>query len=148
MKVLFLKAVPGRARIGEVKNVSDGHARNFLLPQGLAIPATPLVLAARAGRVVKAEKEKVQAKTANERTLERLQGVRLSYRAKANEQGRLFAGVTREIISGILRQSGYEVIPTAVVVEEHVKTIGDHQITVQFDSRHRVEFILSIESES
>ena len=148
MNLLFLKAVPGVARAGEVKNVSDGHARNFLLPRGLAVPATPAALAARSGRVAHVEKATMRARTAHERTIERLRNVRLEYQTKASAQGRLFAGVTAEIISGILRQSDYDVPASAVVLEESIKKVGDHRVGVQFDAHQRAEFILSIVSAS
>ncbi len=145
MKVIFSRAVAGVARQGEIKEVSDGYARNYLLPRGLAVAATPAALQNARERAAKKNNEVSRERRDEVRLAKAISGRRFVYRAKTSEHGTLFAGVTPEIISAILVPYGFEVDPSAVVLPEHLKHLGEYRIRLQFVGGVNVEFILVIE---
>src|SRR6266496_2814756 len=99
MKVVFLKDVEGTARSGDVKDVTDGFARNFLLPKGLALPATKDAIqqaTAEARRAVRAqEKADAEAQSA----LEKMTAKPVMVKARVGERGRLFGSITNADIA-------------------------------------------------
>ncbi len=131
MQVIFIKDVQGVAKCDEVRNVKDGWAANLLLPRGLAVPATPQHLAARASRVAAAASRgvKTQAKAAG--WLKQLKGKSITVSARASAQKTLYAAVgAAALAKAINEQLGVPVEPDHVTVHEHLKTLGEHQIKV------------------
>ena len=99
MKVIFLKDVKGKGNKGEVKNVSDGYAHNFLIKQGVAIEATPGNI-----KMLDAQKNKVKQEAAEEleqskQLKEKLESLTIELTAKAGDGGRLFGSVTSKQIA-------------------------------------------------
>ena len=132
MKVIFTTDVPGSGRRGEVKNVSDGFARNYLLPKKLARPATD-----KAERELQSaealKKREAEARNASLKQLGvKLTGQPIRLQAKASESGTLFEGIRREDIARkITEVSGVAVEPSAVVLEHPLKQIGEHQVPIK-----------------
>ena len=132
MKVVFTKNVPGVGQPDEVREVSDGYALNYLLPRKLALQATPAVLAAvttRAGR-----KQQEQGKLAAQANgfLSQLQNRVVTVKAKASPSGTLYAALSSDdVAEAIQNASKVPVGPAQLVLDEHLKTIGDHQISVR-----------------
>lgn len=129
MKVIFNADVKGKAKKGEMKEVSDGYARNYLLPRGLAAEATAdninaLKLKEKA-RAAQIEKEKAQAME----NAKKLEGVQVVVRAKAGSNGKLFGAVTSQEISNALKeQFGIEVEKNKIVQAEPIKTFGSFTV--------------------
>ena len=129
MKVIFNADVKGKAKKGEVKAVSDGYARNYLLPRGLAAEATAdninaLKLKEKA-RAAQIEKEKAQAME----NAKKLEGVQVVVRAKAGSNGKLFGAVTSQEISNALKeQFGIEVEKNKIVQAEPIKNYGSYTV--------------------
>ena len=129
MKVIFNADVKGKAKKGEMKEVSDGYARNYLLPRGLAAEATAdninaLKLKEKA-RAAQIEKEKAQAME----NAKKLEGVQVVVRAKAGSNGKLFGAVTSQEISNALKeQFGISVEKNKIVQPEPIKTFGSFQV--------------------
>src|SRR5690606_29233689 len=99
MKVVFLETVEGSGDMGEVKTVAPGYARNYLLPRGLAAPATPHVLK-RAERLRELEEERQRAQDEHARELlGKLEGKALVIGVRVGEQGRLYGSVTNADIA-------------------------------------------------
>ena len=127
MKVIFNADVKGKAKKGEMKEVSDGYARNYLLPRGLAAEATAdninaLKLKEKA-RAAQIEKEKAQAME----NAKKLEGVQVVVRAKAGSNGKLFGAVTSQEISNALKeQFGIEVEKNKIVQAEPIKNYGSY----------------------
>lgn len=132
MKLLFIKDVKGTARAGEVKEVADGFARNFLIPQGLAVLAT-----AGAQKSVAVQKQIVQtkkerAKTEAESLAEQLAGVRVTFKAKVGEQHRLYGSITSgDIAEEVSRVLGLTVDKRKVMLDEPLKHLGEFQVPVR-----------------
>lgn len=131
MKVIFQKDVKGQGKAGEVKNVSDGYARNFLLPKGLAVEAT-------AGNVniLKDEKRRESEKEAAadaeaERTKKHLEQTELLIKAKAGENGRLFGAVTSKQLSEALKQQKIKVDKKKIQLSEPIRTLGVTRVDIK-----------------
>ena len=129
MKVIFNQDVRGQGRKGEMKEVSDGYARNYLLPRKLASEATPDMLNAfklkEKARKAQAEREKAQA----EENAKKLEGVIVRISARAGQGGRLFGAITSQEISDALReQHGIEIEKNKLVQGEPIKSFGSFEV--------------------
>lgn len=129
MKVIFNVDVRGQGKKGEMKEVSDGYARNYLLPRKLASEATADALNAiklkEKAKAAQMAKEKAQA----EENAKRLSGVVVRIQAKAGQGGRLFGAVTSQEISDALRaQHGIEIEKNKIVQAEPIKQFGPYEV--------------------
>ncbi|MCI7369320.1 MAG: 50S ribosomal protein L9 [Firmicutes bacterium] len=129
MKVIFNVDVKGKAKKGELKEVSDGYARNYLLPRKLASEATAdninaLKLKEKA-KAAQMAREKAEA----EANAAKLNEITVTIRAKAGGAGKLFGAVTSQEISAALKeQHGIEIEKNKIVQAEPIKTFGAYQI--------------------
>lgn len=129
MKVIFNTDVRGQGKKGEMKEVSDGYARNYLLPRGLASPAT-----ADAVNALKLKEKAKAAQMAKEKALaeenaKRLSGVVVQISARAGQGGRLFGAVTSQEIAEALReQHGIEIEKNKIVQAEPIKQFGSYEV--------------------
>lgn len=131
MKVILLNDIAKLGKRYDVKDVSSGHAINFLIPRNLAIAATTEVLK---------RMEKMRAAALGERkvqqellvkNLEGLDGITITIQEKANEKGHLFGGLHREEIAReVLKQTRLTIEPSAILLEHPIKEIGTHTIEV------------------
>ena len=127
MKVVLLQDVKGTGKKGELANVSDGYARNFLLPRKLAREADAQALNemknAEASRQHKIDVDTAEAKA----NVERLEGKTLEMTAKAGQGGRLFGSVTSKEIAVALKQKyGLEIDKRKIVLESDIKAFGTY----------------------
>lgn len=130
MKVLLLRNVDGLGREGEVKEVSPGYARNFLIPRGLADCATQELINQMAGRK-KNETHKAEVALAGAEALaKKLETTKIEISAKANESGTLYAAISPAIIEKALEKKGIKILKGQVVAS-HIKEIGEHEITIR-----------------
>lgn len=132
MKVLLCEDVKPLGWLGDVVEVNTGYARNYLLPQGLAKPATEDNLRAIAKeKASRAEERKVDRKRL-EVVAKAVEGAEAVVAAKANEQGVLFGSVGAGQIAANLRQLGFEIADEFVALGEHIKQVGTSQVTLKF----------------
>ena len=129
MKVILQQDVRGQGKKGQLVEISDGYARNFLLPRKLAVPAT-----AENINTMKLQEKARQAQMAAEKAeaqalAEKLQGIQVKLAAKAGEGGRLFGAVTsKEIAEALSAQFGLNITKTKLVLDEPIKACGGYQI--------------------
>ena len=131
MKIIFLQNIKGVAQIGDIKNVADGYARNFLLPYKLARPAT--ANATKLAESLKAKREK-QYGTDKESALElakRLENVTLELKEDANEEGYLYGSVNEKKIASALKERGINLKEENINLPQHIKTVGEHEIEIE-----------------
>jgi large subunit ribosomal protein L9 len=145
MKVILLTAVKSLGSAGDVKNVADGYATNFLFPKRLAEAATGAAIA----RVERAKKERAAAEKTQADTQQKLagslSGMIVVIRAKAKD-GKLFGSVgSREIAEALSRQGHEGVMEKHVVLPRPIKEIGSFPVEAHFDSR-KAKFTVSIEA--
>ena len=129
MKVIFNTDVKGQGRKGELKEVSSGYARNYLIPRGLAAEATTDNINAmkqkEKAKAAQAAREKAQA----EENAKKLGAVQVVIRAKAGGAGKLFGAVTSQEISDALKeQFGIEIEKNKIIQAEPIKTFGSYQV--------------------
>ena len=131
MKVLLLDDVYNLGRAGDVKKVANGYGRNYLIPQGLAVLATPGALK----EVEHIRKRAVARRAAlNEEmsaVAEQLDGVVLTYPMKAGETGKLYGSVTTQMISESLFEEAAVTIDRRNVDSQPIRTIGEHKVAVR-----------------
>lgn len=145
MRVVLKKEVPGLGRPGDVKDVADGYALNFLLPRGLASEASAgeLRRAARERESAKARKDREHAEA--EEVARRMAATTLVFKLKAGEQGKTFGSVTnRDVAEALGKQLGIEVDRTKVRLEDPLRSLGVHEVEVRLlaDVRARVAVAL------
>ncbi len=138
MKVVFLKEVEGSGRIGEIKNVANGYARNYLLPQGLAAAATPEAVKRAEARAIIEAKKQAQLDEAAQGLADLLAGTSITIAARAGSRGRLFGSVTQaDIAEELGKLLEHEVDRHQVLLAEPIKETGDYEVTVQLSKNVR-----------
>ena len=130
MRVIFIKDLGGTGRVGEIKDIADGYALNFLIPRGFAEQATSEKIAAHEKhRAAKAKEQAVHDAQAAQ-ALRALKGARIEMSARATEKGGLFKAIgTKEIAAAIFSQRGAAISPEAIRTQP-IKSVGDHAITL------------------
>ncbi|HHT9126963.1 MAG TPA: 50S ribosomal protein L9 [Candidatus Brocadiia bacterium] len=130
MDVLLKKDVIKLGRMGEVVNVAEGYARNYLLPRGFATTVNPTnlkqidIAKKKYETKVKEEKEKLQA------VAEKLSECSITINAKANEEGRLFGSVTAEQIVEMLKKEGYPIEKEMILLESPIKQCDVYNVPI------------------
>jgi len=148
MRVILKREVAGLGRPGDVKDVADGYAQNFLLPRGLAIEATAgeLKVLARARDAKRAKQDRAHADA--EELAKRLSETTLVFRLKAGEQGKTFGSVTnKDIADALQREHKVELDRTKVHLPEPLKSLGVHSIEVRLLTDVRANVTVAIEPE-
>lgn len=128
MKVILQQDVKGQGKKGQLVEVSDGYARNFLLPKKLAVPATAenvnTMKQQEKARLAQQAAEKAEAQA----LAKKLEGLSVTISAKAGEGGRLFGAVTaKEISEALVSQHGLNIAKTKIVMDEPIKACGGYQ---------------------
>jgi large subunit ribosomal protein L9 len=136
MKIILTQDVPKLGTAGTVQEVAPGFARNYLIPQGMAVIATKGSIkqveerhAAEAKRIAKQEEEMRGLS-------ERIHGMRVQLEARVGEQGRLYGSITAADIAEKLSElTGEEIDRRKVDLDESIRTVGEHQVTVRLVGR-------------
>ncbi|HCF88080.1 MAG TPA: 50S ribosomal protein L9, partial [Ktedonobacter sp.] len=105
MKVILLQDVDGLGKAGDLKEVANGYARNFLLPRQLAAGATPSLIANRQQRVAAEQRKLEKQADLNRQQSERLSQVTLTFKARVGREGRLYGSITSQDIAAGLRDT-------------------------------------------
>ena len=132
MEVLLLKDIKRLGKAGEVRKVADGYARNYLIPRGLAVAASP-------GAIKRQEVQKAIGEQRDERVrsdatafAEHLAGVRLTFKVKAGEKGRLYGSVTAaDIAAELEKKTGFPIDKRKVALEEPLRLLGEHKVPMK-----------------
>lgn len=146
MEVVLLKDVKNVGRQWDVCTVSPGFARNVLIPNNDAAPATPEMLAkAERMRKTKETKRERVATGRSERASE-LDGMEITIIAKANEAGDLYAAVSPAQIAREIKKQGVTVSPKAIVIEQPVKSCGTHTLSAKLGGGAKAQFRVMVEA--
>jgi large subunit ribosomal protein L9 len=132
MKVLFKKDVPDVAAAGQVKEVADGYARNFLIPRGLAVAATPTALKQVADLQAAAARHAAEEAQAARGLKQRLEAQPIVVDAKAGAQGRLYGSVTTaDVATAIQNQLGTTLDRRDLEIPEAVRQVGTYNVNAR-----------------
>jgi large subunit ribosomal protein L9 len=132
MKVLLCEDIKRLGWFGDVVEVNNGYARNYLLPQGLAKIASDESIRSVAEEKAKRAEQRIEETKRLEDAAKAVEGAEAVVAAKANEQGHLYGSVTAEQIAANLREQGFLVATEIVQLPEHIKQVGTHTIMLKF----------------
>ncbi len=143
MQVILRKDVKGRGRAGDIVEVANGYARNYLIPQGFAVLASQgAVIQAKSmqrARAIKLEKEKVTA----QENADKLNTIKLTIPVNASDEGKLFGSVTvADIAKKLTQESGLDIDRRDISLNQQIKALGDFEAKV--DLHPEVDATVSI----
>jgi large subunit ribosomal protein L9 len=137
MKIIFIKDVENIGKKYEVKEVKDGYARNFLIPNNLAKIATEK-------NIMLIEKEKRKEDKNVEEELKEIQeiaskmdGIEVNFSVKIGKENQLFESITSQKIADKLKKMGYEIKKNQIKIEENIKELGEFPVKIKFE--HNLE---------
>ncbi|HPI40830.1 MAG TPA: 50S ribosomal protein L9 [Pseudobdellovibrionaceae bacterium] len=145
MKVVLQKDVKEIGRIGDLINVSEGYARNFLFPKKLAVEATETKVKEWEHLKRVSEIKKKKAVSQRQEILNKMNGVTVHFKLAAGENDKLFGTVSPKDISNELEKLGYSVDKRDIHLEEHIKLLGQHKATVRLGEGQEAVIQISIE---
>jgi large subunit ribosomal protein L9 len=131
MKVLLTQDVAGLGKAGEIKKVADGYGRNYLLPNGLAVLAQSGLVRQAQERHQAQDKKAIREATAAQMLAQQMAQLTLTFKAKAGEK-RLYGSITSgDIVEELERQTGHQVDRRKVLLDEPIKQLGSHQVSIK-----------------
>lgn len=129
MKVILQQDVKGHGKKGQMVEVSEGYARNFLLPRKIAIPATPDAINTMNLKEKAKKAEEARLKALAEETAVKLKECQVKLTARAGSNGKLFGAVTtKEISEGLMKQHGIDIPKQKLALDEPIKAFGSYQV--------------------
>ena len=132
MKVILLKDVKGTGKKGEVKEVSDGYARNFLFPKKMAVEANKQNMSLLQGRKDSANFKKEQDKEKANELKDKISKIMLTIKVKSGENGKIFGSITsKEISTELKKQHNIEIDKKKVILKEAIKEQGTFTIEIK-----------------
>jgi large subunit ribosomal protein L9 len=148
VRVILKREVAGLGRPGDVKDVADGYAQNFLLPRGFAVEATAgeMKVLARARDAKQAKQDRAHADA--EELAKRVSETTLMFRLKAGGQGKTFGSVTsKDVADALKRELKVDIDRTKVHLPEPLKALGAHKVEVRLLTDVRANVTVAIEPE-
>lgn len=131
MKVVFLQDVPNIAQAGEVKEVADGHARNYLFPKGFAVLATPAEIKRVEARQQAEARRRDQHTQETQALAQVFQDVSLVFPKRVGAKGNIYGSVSGTAISQELKRLGHTVEKTMIKLEEPLRKLGTHDVDIE-----------------
>ena len=148
MKVIFLKDVSEKGKAGEVKEVSKGYAKNFLLPQGLALIVTPTVMKQVEVRLEKERRKEADNRAKLSELAEQLEGKEIHLQTRMGAGERLFGSITTADIAKELSNAiGLDIDKKSIDMDKPLRQAGSHEIVVKLASDLKPRIIVVIEQE-
>jgi large subunit ribosomal protein L9 len=149
MKVILLQDVEGLGKAGDLKDVANGYARNFLLPKKKAAGATPQLLANYQQRIA-AEQRKIEKQTEqNRQQSDRLSQITLTFKARVGGQGRLYGSITSQDIAAGLRDSeGITIDRRMIELPNPIRALGTYQVPVKLAQKLAPQITVNVVDES
>lgn len=148
MKIIYLKDQPGGGKKGEIKDVADGYAKNFLIAKGFVQVATAEIIA-------RVEKESKEAKAKNDRELAKLQAFKgdlekriFSVKVKVGDKGQVFGGVReKDIAEAVSAKIGQNIDRHQIEIANVIKGLGEHQVKLKLASGIIASLNIKVEAE-
>ena len=134
MDVILTEDVPKLGEMGEIVTVAPGYGRNYLVPRGMAIPATRANRAQVAHHLAEIEKRTEEERAAAQGLLAQLQGVSITVPKRAGDDEKLYGSVTSREIADLLVQSGHEVDRRMIVLEQPISELGIFLVPIKLAS--------------
>lgn len=148
MRVVFLDDVDGVAHAGEIKNVADGYARNYLLPRKLAAAATASTMQQAESRAKKLAVEQEKTDDGARAIAEKLSGEPFVLKAKVGPEGRLFGSITASDIAEAVNARGGAVEHRQVQLAQPIKEVGTYEVGVNLTRNVRAQVTVEVASDA
>jgi len=144
MKVILQKDIPNLGDAGDIKDVADGYARNYLLPKKLVLLANESSRKAieHQRKLIKLKKDK--RKKESEKAAEAINGVEIQIEAQVGEEGKLFGSVTSMDIAAKLLEKGIEVDKRKILLDAPIKQEGEFEITIKLEEGLNAQIKVSV----
>ena len=149
MKIILLQDVENLGKAGDLKEVANGYARNYLLPRQLAAGATPSLIANRQQRIA-AEQRKIEKQAdANRQQAERLGQITLTFKARVGTQGRLYGSITsQDIATGLREVEGIIVDRRLIDLPNPIRSTGTFTVPVKIASKLEPKITVNVVDET
>jgi large subunit ribosomal protein L9 len=134
MLVILKENVENLGRIGDVVNVTDGYARNFLLPRNLVVAADEKNIAAIEHHKKSLEKKRMASKASAQELAKKLADYSCTLSRKVGEGDKLFGSVSTADIADVLKKAGFPVERREIQLDQPIKTLGVHPVTIKLDA--------------
>lgn len=134
MEVILTEDVPKLGEMGEIVSVAPGYGRNYLIPQGLAIPATSGNKNQITHEIDLIEQRKEREREAAQGVLEELDGISITIPKRASDEDSLYGSVNAREIADVLEQQGHEVTRKMVVLEQPIDELGIYRVPIKLAS--------------
>ncbi|MBF0284266.1 MAG: 50S ribosomal protein L9 [Magnetococcales bacterium] len=145
MELILLEKIEKLGALGELVKVKDGYGRNFLVPEGKALPATKSNLARFEKERAELEKRQADIRTGAEALALRLSEIQVVLDRPAGSSEKLFGSVTNNDIADFLKEKGVEIPRKAIEVPRPIRTLGDHPVRVKLHPDVSPEIIVRVE---
>ncbi|MBN2079985.1 MAG: 50S ribosomal protein L9 [Spirochaetes bacterium] len=147
MKVILQKDVPNLGDAGDIREVADGYARNYLLPRKLVIAAneSSRKVMEHQGRLIRLKKEK--RKKLSETIAGKITGLELTIAAQVGEEGKLFGSVTAIDIAKALKEKGFEIDKRKIAIDTPIRQVGEYTVKIRLDEGQTPEIKIIVEKE-
>lgn len=144
MKVIFIKDVKGKGRSGDIKEVKDGYAQNFLIRNGYAVAYT-----ARSKEILDIEnKNKAEALEKEikecEKIKDELKDVVLTFKVKTGKQDQVFGSISTKQISSELEKRGYKIDKKKIALDEPISSLGYHEININLHRKVKAKLTVEL----
>jgi large subunit ribosomal protein L9 len=147
MKVILLRDVSGKGKAGEVKEVAKGYARNFLLPQGLALAATPTAIKQVESQLRKGGIKETLDQVKLAKLAEQIDGREIHFQAHVGADDRLFGSITAADIAEELSQViGSSIDKRKIGIDKPLRQVGSHEVTIKLAKDLEPKITVVIES--
>ncbi len=143
-KVIFLENLEDN-KVGDIKNVADGYARNFLIPRGIVELATKSKMKELEGKLEKIKKEEVVNVKRAEEIAAKISKTKISITEEVNEEGALYGAVTAKEISEILKEKEFKIEPADIMIEDPIKELGEFEIGIKVGHGVETKVKISVE---
>ena len=147
MKIILLDDVPALGRRGEVRDVADGYARNYLLPHKLALHATPANLKNLQSIKVRQDNQAVKMKAEALEQAQAIEALHFTQSRQASDENRLFGSVGRADVAAFLVQNGVEVERRRIGLDEPIKTLGEFSVPIRLHHEVTAQLRVSVTRE-
>ncbi|MBI3335422.1 MAG: 50S ribosomal protein L9 [Candidatus Portnoybacteria bacterium] len=145
VKIILLQDIPRLGQKNDIKSVKFGFAKNWLIPQKLAVLARPLMVAEiERAKTVREEVRKRETLT-YEKFLKELEGFVLRMRPKKTEKGTLYAAIDAKTIAGKLKEKGIVIDPSHIQLDEGIKKVGEYDVPVRLSERFHAKIKLIVQ---
>jgi len=149
MKIILLQDVEGLGKAGDLKEVANGYARNYLLPRRLAAGATPSLVANRSQRIAAEQRKLEKQAELNRHLAERLTQITLTFKAKVGRQGRLYGSITSQDVASALQEAEGITIDRCVIdLSEPIRSLGTFSVPVKVATNQESKLTVNVIDEA